>query len=311
MVYDRNPVATLDPPRSLAVPRRPGEHLERAVALAVVGLPPLGALAAVLWAVWVRPLTALDAALTLGLYLATMLGITAGFHRLGTHRSFAAPPRVRAALYALGSMAAQGPLLFWAAAHRRHHQLGDRPGDPHSPHEPDAGFRGLAHAHVGWMLRHGLEDWPRLVPDLLKDDVAFAANQRYAAWVLAGLLLPAVVDGLAGGPAAAVSGFLWGGCVRMVLAHHATWAVNSLCHAQGSRAYATADRSTNHALVALATLGEGWHNNHHAFPTSACHGLGRWQADPTYGLIRLLARLGLASAVVLPDARQLALKETA
>jgi stearoyl-CoA desaturase (delta-9 desaturase) len=141
-----------EPPRTLAA-RRPGERLERAVALAVVGVPALGTAAALALA-WVQPPSALDLGLLAGLYVLTMLGITAGFHRLATHRAFEAVAPVRVALLALGSMAAQGPLLFWAAAHRRHHQHGDRPGDPHTPHGPG----GLLHAHVGWMLRHGLDD---------------------------------------------------------------------------------------------------------------------------------------------------------
>ncbi|MDB5099800.1 MAG: acyl-CoA desaturase [Cyanobacteria bacterium RYN_339] len=263
--------------------------MERRIAWAVVSVPALGTLAAAAWAfkTGVQPI---DLALCGGMYVATMLGITAGYHRHFTHRSFQARPAVRTLLGALGSMAGQGPLLYWVAAHRRHHQHADRPGDPHSPHEG-----GFWHAHLTWMLQPTPEDWVRVVPDLLKDDLAMSLHLRYFAWVGVGLLIPALLGALAHRP---LEGLLWGGLVRMFLVHHATWLVNSWCHLVGGRAHETADRSTNSFACALLTLGEGWHNNHHAAPAAARHGRAWWQADLTYGAIRLLERFGLASQLV-------------
>ncbi len=165
---------------------------------------------------------------------------------------------------------------------------------------PAAGF---CHAHVGWMLGHAPEDWARLVPDLLKDDLAMSLNTRYFHWLALGLALPALIGGLVGGPEGAVSGFIWGGLVRLALVHHATWLVNSWCHMFGKRPHDTPDRSTNAWGCALLTLGEGWHNNHHAAPASARHGYGARQPDVTFGLIRLLEKAGQVSHVI--DGREL------
>jgi stearoyl-CoA desaturase (delta-9 desaturase) len=256
---------------------------------------------------WERGVGGADLALCLGMGALTMLGITAGFHRQFTHRSFEAPAAVRWLLGIAGSMAAQGPVLFWAACHRRHHQHSDTEDDPHSPAGKPATFLGrlggLWHAHVGWMFRHEPEPWGRYVPDLLRDDVAFRLNRTYPLWVLLGLALPAVLGGLwAGSWAGAWGGLCWGGLARVFLVHHATWSINSVCHAYGSAPYGTDDHSKNNALCALLALGEGWHNNHHAFPTSARHGLEWWQLDVTYLVIRLLERAGLASGVKTPSA---------
>jgi len=188
-------------------------------------------------------------------------------------------------------MAAQGPLVFWVAEHRAHHQFSDREGDPHSPD-----LEGLWHAHVGWMLDAAPPDLGRYAIDLLRDRLAMGMNQTYFAWVALGILLPGAITGLVEGSwAAAASGVLWGGLVRIFLVHHATWAVNSICHRFGSRPHATRDGSTNHWLVALFSLGEGWHNNHHAFPTSARHGLKTFELDPSWWTIRLLSATGLAT----------------
>ncbi len=288
--------------QTAAYPLTQAQRVERRIAWAVLVVPAAGLVAAIALAVRFG-VTPLDLALTATLYALTMLGITGGFHRHFTHRAFQAHPAVRWALGALGSMAGQGPLLYWAAAHRRHHRHADRPGDPHSPWappgaEPD-GPRGFWHAHVGWMLTPTSEDWVRLVPDLLKDPLAFALHRHYFTLVAAGLALPALVGGLATGSlAGALTGFLWGGLARMCLVHHATWLVNSWCHLRGGRAHATADRSTNAWAVALLTLGEGWHNNHHAAPAAVRHGRAWWQLDLTYGAVWSLARLGLASQLV-------------
>lgn len=267
-------------------------RIERWIARAVVTVPALGALAAVAWA-WRFGVSPLALGLCAALYGLTTLGITAGFHRHFTHRSFQARPGVRRVLGVLGSMAGQGPLLFWVAVHRRHHQHADRPGDPHTPLEG-----GFWHAHVGWMLDPVPDDWARLVPDLLKDDLTMGLHLRYFAWVAAGLALPGLVGLATGKPVEAVSCLLWGGLMRMFLVHHATWLVNSWCHLWGDRPHDTGDRSTNAWPCALLTLGEAWHNNHHAAPAAARHGRGHWQLDPTYAFIRTLERAGLASHLV-------------
>jgi stearoyl-CoA desaturase (delta-9 desaturase) len=271
------------------------------------------------------------------LYVLTVLGVTIGFHRLFTHGSFAAPRAVRAALAILGCMAAQGPPAFWVALHRAHHRYSDRPRDPHSPHfstlegdasagididsgaDADAGAQtkaapnsagpqpaehkagawgGLWHAHVAWMFEPLPNDWPSFVGDLLHDRHLGRIGAAYGWWVLAGIVAPALAAGLIGHSIldAAVGG-LWGGLVRIFLVHHATWSVNSLCHLFGARSFETHDHSRNNAFVALLTAGEGWHNNHHAFPTSARHGLKWWQLDLSYAVICCLGKLGLATRI--------------
>jgi stearoyl-CoA desaturase (delta-9 desaturase) len=281
------------------------QDLERHVAWVVVLVPLAGFVLATVY-LWGEAVSALDLGLCLGLAFVSQVGITAGFHRLFTHGSFEAHPAVRWALGAAGSMAAQGPLLFWVACHRRHHQHSDEAEDPHSPRHGGSGvagwLRGMWHAHVGWMFRHEPEPWGRYIPDLLRDDVAFTLNRTYLAWVLLGLALPAAVGGLASGEwMGALTGLLWGGLVRLFLVHHVTWSINSLCHAAGSQPYDAGDESRNNVLFGLLALGEGWHNNHHAFPTSARHGLAWWQLDVTYLLIRLLQSARLAWAVKLPS----------
>lgn len=247
-----------------------------------------------------------DLALCLAMYAATMLGITAGFHRCATHGSFKAHPALRATLLVLGSMAGQGPVLFWAAVHRRHHQHSDLAGDPHSPQAQGPWHRRLAgfwHGHAGWLGGADASQWRAYIPDLLKDPLVLAVHRGYLIWVLLGLALPAIAGGLSAGSwQAAWSAALWGGLVRLFLAHQATWSVNSVCHLHGERPFRTGDRSANNAICALLTLGEGWHNNHHAFPASVRHGLEWWQLDFTYLAIAAFARLGLAAHLVLPGA---------
>jgi stearoyl-CoA desaturase (Delta-9 desaturase) len=287
----------------------PAQRRERQIALLVVCLPLAGFVAAVALC-WGQGIDATDLGLCLSLAVVTMLGITAGYHRLYTHRSFEAHAVVRWLLGIAGSMAAQGPVLYWAACHRRHHQHSDSDDDPHSPHGADGTFRGqmrgLWHSHVGWMFCHEPESWGRYVPDLLRDNLAFRLNQTYFLWVLLGLLVPASLGGfLAGSWLGFCRGLIWGGLVRTFLAHHVTWSINSICHTFGSAPYETDDLSKNNVVFGLLALGEGWHNNHHAFPTSARHGLAWWQLDVTYLLIRLLQVSRLAWDVKIPSARSL------
>lgn len=237
-------------------------------------------------------------------YFLTILGITAGFHRLYSHRSFESGVPLRILLGVLGSMAVQGPLIKWVASHRQHHQNSDRDGDPHSPVATGNSLHLLCrlwHAHTGWLF----SDYGRseaYVRDLMKDRIAVWLSHTFPVWVLLSLLLPAAVAFLVGRtPEAVWQGLLWGGLVRIFLAHHMTWSVNSICHLWGTRNFQTSDNSRNNLLCAIVTLGEGWHNCHHAFPTSAKHGLLSGQIDITYLTLKALEKCGLVWGLKLPD----------
>jgi stearoyl-CoA desaturase (delta-9 desaturase) len=265
------------------------------------------------WRAWGGALRWSDLLVLAILYSLTGLGVTVGFHRLFAHRSFRTGSGLRFALGALGSAAIEGPLIEWVSNHRKHHQLSDEPGDPHSPHHHGAGLagalRGLLHAHVGWILRGDAASTPeRYAKDLLDDPVARTVDRLFALWLVAGLALPfALGAALTGTLAGALTGLLWGGAVRIFLLHHATFSINSLCHFFGRRPYHTGDESRNLGWLALPTFGEAWHNNHHAFPASARHGQTRVQLDPSWCVIASLARFGLAWDVVgVSSARRLA-----
>jgi stearoyl-CoA desaturase (delta-9 desaturase) len=277
---------------------------DRVVTGAMTLLPALG----LVWAVriaWGGPLRWQDLVVFAIMYLLTGVGITVGFHRLLTHRSFSTRPLVRGVLAALGSAAAEGPVIEWVAQHRMHHAYSDHEGDPHSPHiGHGAGWRGavrgLVHAHLGWVFgMAGVASERRYAPDLLADPVVGFVDRTFVVWVLAGLALPFGLGvALTGSVVGGLTGLLWGGVVRIFCLHHATFSINSLCHFFGAKTYDTADESRNLAWLALPTLGEAWHNNHHAFPTSASHGHGRWQPDPSAAVIWALERCGLAWDVV-------------
>jgi stearoyl-CoA desaturase (Delta-9 desaturase) len=270
-----------------------------------VTLAPIGLLGFAIWRAWGGVLQWQDLVVMSIGYALTGVGITVGFHRLFTHRSFKTYLPVRVLFAVLGSAAVEGPLIEWVSTHRMHHRFSDRHGDPHSPHvDHGAGWRGafagLLHAHVGWLLSSSDGANPqRYAPDLLADPVLRWVDRLFVVWVLAGLAVPfgigvAITGTVAGG----LGGLLWGGAVRIMLLHHATFSVNSLCHYFGRRNFDTRDESRNLAWLALPTLGEAWHNNHHAFPTSAHHGLTRRQLDPGGWLIDTLERVGLAWDVV-------------
>ena len=269
-----------------------------------ITLPFAGLIAAIvmLWGVafnWVY------LAMFLGGYVLTGLGITIGFHRYFTHKSFEAPRVVQATLGILGSMALEGPLLTWAATHRVHHQHSDRHDDPHSPHTHGEGFKGfiqgLVHSHFGWLFVREPENLEKYVPDLQKDPLVRFISRTFFVWTLIGLVVPAVIGGLVTGTWMGVLlGFLWGGLARIFLVHHVTWSVNSVCHLWGSRPFRSHDHSRNNALFGILAFGEGWHNNHHAFPASARHGLRPWQFDSSYIIIRGLELVGLARDVRVP-----------
>jgi stearoyl-CoA desaturase (delta-9 desaturase) len=205
-------------------------------------------------------------------------------------------------------------VISWVADHRKHHAFSDQEGDPHSPHVGhgtgwSGALRGLFHAHVGWLFIHterGLKS--RYAPDLLKDPIVSFINRTFVLWVAAGLIVPFLLGWAIGGSlATALTGLLWGGAVRMLVLHHATYSINSLCHFFGRRRFATDDESRNVWWLSFFTFGEAWHNNHHAFPTSARHGLSRWNFDPSAWVIWALEKTGLAWDVVrIPPERQAA-----
>jgi len=287
------------------------ETLHRTITGLVTGLPVL-ALGIVVWQAWNNLLRPSDIVVFVIVYVLTGLGVTVGFHRLLTHRSFKTGPVVRGALAILGSAAIEGPAISWVADHRKHHAFSDQPGDPHSPHVDHGvgwvgSLRGLLHAHVGWLFRHDQRGArARYTPDLVADPLIRFVDRTFVVWALAGLAVPFALGYAIGGTlATALTGLLWGGAVRLLVLHHVTYSINSICHAFGRRAFGTSDESRNVFWLALPSFGESWHNNHHAFPTSATHGLGRWQLDPSALVIRGLERCGLAWDVVRPSpARQ-------
>jgi stearoyl-CoA desaturase (Delta-9 desaturase) len=276
---------------------------QRTANLLAVVLPFIAFIAALvlLWNELVGPT---DLALLVVLYVATGMGITVGFHRLLTHRSFQTRKPVEYLLAVLGTMAVQGTVIDWVASHRRHHAHADEDGDPHTPHSFEAGvrgtLRGLWHSHVGWLLEQGHDSDPRrFTPDLLEDRGMVLISRAFPLLVGFGLVLPMAVGFAASGTlAGALTALLWGGLVRVFLLHHVTFSINSICHVFGTRRFATDDRSTNVFWLSLLSFGESWHHNHHAFPRSARHGLRWWELDPGGLAIRALRRLGLAWNVV-------------
>ena len=272
--------------------------------LGAVVVPFLATLAAIVL-FWNRIVSATDLAILAVMYLLTATGITVGYHRLLTHRSFRTHKPTEYLFAFFGSMAVQGSVIAWVADHRKHHAHTDVEGDPHSPHVGHGDgvggvLRGLWHAHTGWLLsEHGRADWKKYAPDLYEDTGMRFINRRFVSLVMLGLAIPALVGYLLTGTLlGAATGLLWGGLVRVFFVHHVTWSVNSICHFLGSRRFEVDDHSTNVFWLALPSLGESWHHNHHAFPRSAVHGLRRWELDPSALFIRSMERLGLAWNVI-------------
>jgi stearoyl-CoA desaturase (delta-9 desaturase) len=305
------PAPVLDPPQIRGVVRLTAQQLKfqrRATLLFTIA--PLAGVAFAIWTLWGTGISLLNFGLFAGFYLATGLGITVGFHRLFTHRSFKAPTPVRVVLAALGTMAVQGAVIDWCATHRRHHAFADQYGDPHSPHLAKAAgtkgvLIGLWHAHVGWLLDAEKSDRREWTPDLM-DDPAIRRVQRGAVWLFAASFLLPPMIGLAvtGTLGGAFTAFIWGSLVRIFLLHHVTWSINSICHFYGKEAYRARDESRNVWPMAAISFGESWHNNHHAFPWSARLGLRAWQVDPGWYTIRTLQWLGLARDVKVPTPQQ-------
>lgn len=257
------------------------------------------------WQVWRGTVKAWEVSLSIGLYLLTTLGITVGFHRLFAHRAFQAGSLVRATIAIMGSMAAQGPVIYWVANHRRHHRFSDSAGDPHSPLQDDTrplkGWAGFWHAHVGWTFTHQLTNSATFCKDLLRDSRLTWVNRYYYHWVLLGIALPTLAGALIEHSwAGAANGLLWGVGVRLFITYHIAGSINSITHLFGYRSFATSESSRNNLWLGLPTLGEGWHNNHHAYPSSALFGYTWWEVDIGGAVIRLLEMFGLAWAVRRP-----------
>jgi stearoyl-CoA desaturase (Delta-9 desaturase) len=297
------------PPRpraSLADAVQPAEHETRdRIITGLLTVVPFLLLGVVAWQLWGGWLHWSDFVVFGLIYIPTGLGITVGFHRLFTHRSFKTGPAVRAVIGALGSAAIEGPVISWVADHRKHHAFSDKEGDPHSPHVGHgegvwAQFKGFFHAHVGWLFIHTQRgSKKRFAPDLLKDPVVRFIDRTFVLWAVVGLAIPFGLGVAIGGTVlAGLSGMLWGGAVRILVLHHVTYSINSLCHMFGKRDFETTDESRNLAWLAIPTFGEAWHNSHHAFPTSAVHGLKAKQVDPSAAVISMLEKLGLAWDVV-------------
>lgn len=254
----------------------------KAIMLFVVVAPFLATIYAIyrLWNHWVHPK---DLILFAVMYILVAFGVTVGFHRMLTHRSFKPNPVVEFILLVLGSMALEGPPIEWAATHIKHHADSDREGDPHSPVD------GFWHAHMGWLFSREFNDPQVYAPHLLKNKMIMFVSKYFLFWNFLALAIPFAIGGW--------TGLLWGGIVRIFFTHHITWSVNSVCHTFGRRDYETNDLSRNQWIVGLLGMGEGWHNNHHAFPRSAFHGLEWWQIDFSGMLIRAMEKVGLVTDV--------------
>ncbi len=283
----------------------------RMAGLVAVIVPPVGLVTGTVL-LWNRGVNWVDLALLAAFYVPCGLGITVGWHRYFSHKSFEAGTVVKAGLAILGSMAMQGPLTQWVTDHRKHHALSDRPGDPHSPH---AGrglgvwerARGLWHSHVGWLFStKGLERGPEYGKDLYDDTMVRWIDRLYLLWVAMTVGLPFLAGyTIFGTWQAGLETMVWGGLIRIFLFQHVTFSINSICHTFGTRPFRTRDESRNVWLLALPSFGESWHNGHHAFPASAVHGLEPGQLDLSAAVIRGLERLGLVWDVKRPDLHQI------
>ncbi len=284
----------------------------------IVVVGPFVAILLVIIGLWGRQVGIADLALLAGLYAVSCLGVTAGYHRLFTHRSFVADRALKIALAVAGGTAVEGSLMSWVSNHRCHHRHSDHAGDPHSPvskaHDDPVDhtaarttLRGLFHAHMGWLFRAEPANEQRFAADLLEDRDLRVVSRLFPLWALCGLAVPFFAGwAFTGTVAGAVTALVWGGLVRIFLVHHVTWSVNSVCHAFGRRPFRTRDRSKNFAPLALLSFGESWHNSHHAFPTLARHGVDRGQIDITAAFIRIWERLGWVHDVHWPQAARLA-----
>ncbi|WP_370938724.1 acyl-CoA desaturase [Amycolatopsis sp. cg13] len=301
-------------------PARPGKPLlsgrrgtAEMIVLKTFLLVPFAALIAAVPLVWGWGIGWTDLILATVFYVLATLGVTVGYHRYFTHGAFKANRPLRIALAIAGSMAVQGSVIFWVASHRRHHAFSDREGDPHSPWlfgtSPAALLRGFWHAHMGWMFQREVTNADRFAPDLVSDRDLRLVNRFFWLWITLSLALPAALGwAFSGTWQGALTAFFWAGLVRIAFLHHVTWSVNSVCHLIGDRPFASRDRAANFWPLALLSMGESWHNSHHADPTCARHGVLRGQVDVSARVIWAFERLGWASDVRWPRAERLAAK---
>ncbi|KDN17011.1 acyl-CoA desaturase [Amycolatopsis rifamycinica] len=276
-------------------------------------LVPFAALLVAVPLVWGWGMSWVDLILAAAFYVFATLGVTVGFHRYFTHGAFKASRPLRVVLAIAGSMAVQGSVIFWVASHRRHHAFADREGDPHSPWlfgtSPSALLRGFWHAHMGWMFGREVTNADRFAPDLVADPDVRWVNRYFWLWITLSLALPAILGGLISWSWwGFVTAFFWAGLVRIAFLHHVTWSVNSVCHLIGERPFASRDKAANFWPLALLSMGESWHNSHHADPTCARHGVLRGQVDVSARVIWAFERLGWATDVRWPRAERLAAK---
>jgi stearoyl-CoA desaturase (delta-9 desaturase) len=289
--------------------RRPNFVGRLVTALLVIG--PGAAIGVVIPFLWGNVIHLHDVVIGAVLYAITGHGISIGYHRLFTHRSFKANRVLKIVLAAAGSMAMEGSVISWVAIHRRHHVRSDKVGDPHSPWLQGsvrfAQVRGFFHAHVGWLFSDGGTSETAYASDLLRDRDLVAISKLFPLFAVASLALPFAIGYLVTRSLTGALGvFLWAGLVRVVVLHHVTWSINSVCHMFGRSPFESGDRSTNYAPLAVLSFGESWHNYHHADPSSARHGAQRGQIDTSAGLIRTFERFGWATNVRWPDADRVA-----
>jgi stearoyl-CoA desaturase (Delta-9 desaturase) len=284
----------------------------RRVSMVTVAVPVVGTLFAIAL-LYYAPIGLVEVGLLVGMYALTILGVEVGFHRHFSHRAFQAKTPVRVILAILGSMAAQGGVVFWVAHHRCHHQYTDLPNDPHSPllkENTKGSLRGFWHAHIGWLLEGKIPNSMLFAKEILRDPVIAKVNQWQQIWVLLGLVIPTILGGiLTHSWLGALQGFLWGGLVRIFIAQQVISSTNSICHLYGGRPFKTDDGSTNNLWLAIPSWGQSWHNNHHAFHNSAVVGFRWWQIDLGSWVIRLLEKMGLVWGVKVPTSSQIEAKK--
>ncbi|UGQ14507.1 acyl-CoA desaturase [Yinghuangia sp. ASG 101] len=292
--------------------KNPAEQIALALFIGI----PFAALIAAVPVMWGWGLSWVDIALVVVMYAITGHGITIGFHRYFTHGSFKAGRKVRVALAIAGNMAVQGPLVRWVADHRKHHKFSDQEGDPHSPWRYGGGVRNLAKgmwwSHMGWLFDPEQTPQDKYAPDLLKDATMVRVSRQFPMWVAVSLTFPALVGGLVTWSwQGALTAFFWAGLVRVALLHHVTWSINSICHAVGKQPFRSRDKSTNVWWLAIPSMGESWHNLHHADQTAARHGVLRGQLDTSARIIRWMEKLGWVSDVRWPDRARIASRRAA
>jgi stearoyl-CoA desaturase (Delta-9 desaturase) len=273
----------------------------RWINIVAVTIPFIGVLVAIVL-LWNSAVTWFDIAMTVGLYLISAFGITIGYHRLLTHGAVQAKPWVRYMFVIAGSTAIEGPALIWAADHRKHHAHTDVEGDPHSPHVGGGeGLRGLWHAHIGWLWSTEIErGWPKKhTPDLIRDKGLVRISNWFPYIALATLAVPFFAGwAYHGDLSGALQTFVWAGLVKVFFIHHVTWSINSICHFSGYRRFDIDDHSRNNPVLAILSLGESWHHNHHAFPRAASHGFRWYEVDLSALVIKAFVKAGLMSKPV-------------